>query len=227
MVYSRSDDDSNYDLYLFNIAEKKEFNVSQNPFRETAGLLTLDHKHLVFTSSRDNGISHLFVLPLERQNEDPNDPVVKAKQKQKEAPKAKESIEKSVSLPLKVDMENIDRRAVQITEGDNGVGSFFVSKDGQKIYFTSSDGKGPGLFVIDVDGKNQNKLSDGTFRNLSMTADGKFFFFLRNEAIYSLPVSGKGEKKVSFNFAVKVDMRKEWLQIFEESWRVMKYYFYD
>jgi len=227
LVYSRSDDDSNSDIYLFSITDKKEFNVSQNPFRETAGLLTSDSKRLVFTSNRDNGISHLFVLPLGRQAEDPNDPLVKEKQKQKESPKTKESVENSGSPALRVDMDDIDRRAVQITEGDNGVVSFFLSKEGQKIYFTSSDGKGPGLFVIDVDGKNQNKLADGTFGNMTMTADGKFFFFLRNESVYSLPVSGKGEKKVSFNFAVKVDMRKEWLQIFEESWRVMKYYFYD
>jgi tricorn protease len=227
LVYSRSDDDSNSDLYLFRIEDKKEFNVTQNPFRETSGLLTSDSKRLVFTSSRDNGISHLFVLPLGRQVEDPNDPLVKEKQKQQESLKTKESMENSVKPALKVDMNDIDRRAVQLTKGDNGVGAFFIAKDKQKIYFTSSDRTGPGLFVIDVDGKNQNKLADGTFRNLSMTADGKFFFFLRNEAVYSLPVSGKDEKKVSFNFAVKVDKRKEWLQIFEESWRVMKYYFYD
>ena len=42
-----------------------------------------------------------------------------------------------------------------------------------------------------------------------------------------MPVAGKPEKKVSFTFTVEVDMKKEWHQIFEESWRVMKYYFYD
>jgi tricorn protease len=227
LLFVRADDNSNYDLYLFNITDKKEFNVSQNPFRETAGLLTADHKFLVFNSNRDNGINHLFVLPLERQNENPNDPLVKEKEKKKAEPKTKGEERKLEIQDLKIDMEGIDRRAVQITDGDEGVGSFFLSPDGQKIYFTSSDSKGPGLFVIDVDGKNKKKLTDGTFRNLAMTADGKFFFFIRNSSVFSMPAAGKPEKKVGFSLTVKVDKEKEWLQIFEESWRVMKYYFYD
>lgn len=227
LLYVRADDDSDYELYLFNTKDKKEFNVSQNPFRESAGLLTPDHKNLVFTSNRDNGVSHLFVLPLQRVSEDPDDPLAKEKKKQEDAAKAGEGGRESAVLPLKIDMEGIDRRAVQITEGDIGVGTFFLSPDGQKIYFTGSDSKGPGLFVIDLDGRNQTKLADGSFRNLTQTADGKMFFFQRENSIFSLPISGKGEKRVGFSFAVKVDLRKEWLQIFEECWRVMKYFFYD
>ena len=228
ILYSRADDDSNYDLYLFNLDDKKEYNITQNPFRETEGSITADNKTVVFTSTRNNGINHLFVLPLERVLEDPDDPRVKERMKQEEAIKTekKPSGDKE-GQQLKLQTAGIERRAVQITRGEEGVGSFFLSKDGKEIYFTSSDSKGPGLFVIDLDGNNRKKLKDGTFRNLKMTEDGKSFFYSSDGAIFLMPVSGLKEKKLDFEFSVKVDKRKEWLQIFEESWRVMKYYFYD
>ncbi|MFC2161448.1 S41 family peptidase [Acidobacteriota bacterium] len=225
IVYSRSDDDSNDDLYLFNILDKKEYNLTQNPFRERDGYLTSDNKFLVFTSTRDSGVSHLFVLSLDRLVEDPDDPIVKERLKQDELKKDK--TENSADLSLKLNMEGIDRRAVQITRGEAGVGSFFLSKDGKKIYFSSQDNQGPGLFVIDLDGKNRKNLKEGTFRNLEMTSDGKSFLFSRDNSIFLMPVAGLKEKKVSFEFSVNVDKKKEWEQIFEESWRVMKYYFYD
>jgi len=225
LLYSRPDDDSNSDIYLFNIMDKKEYNVTQNPFREREGYLTSDNKSLVFTSTRDSGNSHLFVLPLERLVEDPDDPLVKERLKKNEI--KKDEIEASENSSLKLNMEGIDRRAVQITSGEAAVGSFFVSKDGKKIYFSSQDTKGPGLFVIDLDGKNRKNIKEGTFRNLKITADGKSFLYSRDNAIFLMPVAGLKEKKVSFEFSIKVDKRKEWEQIFEESWLVMKYYFYD
>lgn len=225
LLYSRSDDDSNDDIYLFNITDKTEHNVTQNPFREREGRFTLDNRSMVFTSSRDNGVRHLFVLSLESLVEDPDDPLVKERLKQNESKKEKTEISKE--LNLKLNMEGIDRRAKQITSGEEGVGSFFLSSDGKKVYFSSQDSEGPGLFVIDLDGKNRKNVKEGSFRNLKMTTDGKSFLFSRNSAIYLMPIAGFKEKKVTFEFSVKVDKRKEWEQIFEESWLVMKYYFYD
>jgi tricorn protease len=40
-------------------------------------------------------------------------------------------------------------------------------------------------------------------------------------------LGGDKPQKVKFTFPVVVDKRKEWKQMFEESWRVMKYRFYD
>jgi len=224
IVYTRTDDDSNYDVYLFNINEKEEYNVTQNPFRDFGGYITPDSKELVFISTRDNGVNHLFVLPLEKVKEDPGDPLVREKLKKKKKEK-KESSKEIQQLVL--EMERIDRRAVQVTEGENGVESYFLSEDGKKIYFTSRDDKGPGLFSIDIDGRNRTKITDGTFRNLTPTADRKTVFYLDRENVFKMELSKKKKEKVAFEFTVIVDKKKEWEQIFEESWRVMKYRFYD
>jgi tricorn protease len=42
-----------------------------------------------------------------------------------------------------------------------------------------------------------------------------------------MSLSNARTEQVNFSFSVKVDHRAEWEQIFEESWRVMKYRFYD
>jgi len=180
LVYYRYDDDSNSDVYFFDIQNKKENNVTQNPFGDYGGELTPDSKKLVFLSSRDDGNNHLFVLPLEKNKEDPDDPLVKEKNKNKKDKKKKgdkkdsedkESTESKSKLIL--EMDRIKRRAVQITKGSNGVGSYFLSKDGKTVYFTSRDDKGSGLFSVSIDGKDKKKIVDGNFRRMSPTLDRK------------------------------------------------------
>ncbi len=233
LLYSRTDEDYNYELYLFNIEEKQEHNVTQNPFRDMAGELTTSNDKLVFLSNRDGGTTHLFVVSLDKVLEDPEDPVIRERRETAKSDESAAGREKtaekgaSKAVPLILNTDGIDRRAAQLTRGENGVGSFFLSADGQKIYFTSADEQGPGLFVIDIDGKNRKKLADGAFSGLEPSRDRKTLFFRRQNAVFKLALPGGKPEKVGFTFTVTVDKKKEWEQIFEESWRVMKYRFYD
>lgn len=275
LVYTRSEDDNHQDIHLFNIAEKKEYNVTQNPFYDSGGKLTPDDKKLVFTSTRDDGIRHLFVLPLQKVTEDKDDPLVREKKKkeenkdkdkkekkeekeeqqdnkdqeiddqQKELGKSNQPIDdtdeaetesqdknqkEKPSEPkndLIIDMDRIDRRAVQLTSGTQSVSTFFLSKDGKTIYFTARDEEGSGLFTIGIDGKERKKIADGSFSRLTVTADKKKVFYLQDGSVYQMPLSSKKKEMIKFSFTVIVDKPREWEQIFEECWRVMKYRFYD
>jgi tricorn protease len=227
IVCNRMDDYSNYDIYLFDLEKKEEFNITQNPFRDMGGTLTPDNKNLIFASNRDNGIYHLFILPLEKVLEDPDDPLVLEKKKKMKKAKKKEEGSSDEAIPLLLQTDGIKRRAVQLTTGENRVESYFLSKDGDKIYFTSRDEKGPGIFSIDLRGKDKKKFVEGTFRNLQVSADKSMVFFQQQNSVQKMPLANRKKEKVKFQFAVKVDMKKEWTQIFEESWRVMKYLFYD
>ena len=232
LVYSRSDENDNYDIFLFDIKNKKEFNVTQNPFRERGAKLSPDNKKLVFSSNRNSGINHLFLLWLDKITEDPDDPMVKEREKNKDK-KADEKADKKEEkadekkAALKLEMARIKKRAIQITTGDESSGSFFLSKDGKTIYFTSRDSIGSGLFSIGIDGKNRKKITDGSFRNMQPSQDRKTLYYLDLNSVYKMPISSKKKEKIKFSFNVTVDKRKEWVQIFEESWRVMKYLFYD
>ncbi|MBN1938833.1 MAG: PD40 domain-containing protein, partial [Candidatus Aminicenantes bacterium] len=228
LVMTLRDDDANADVHLFNIAERRAYNVTPGPFRDMGGELTPDGKLLVFLSNRADGVNHLFKVALSPRAEDPDDPLVKERLKKAKEPKARDK-EGAGPAPaaVAVDSTGIDRRAVQLTSGANGVNDFFLSKDGKTVYYLSSDDKGPGLFSIGLDGKDRKKAVDGSFGGLQTTEDRKTIFFRQQDGIFKMDLGGREKKKIGFRFKVVVDKRKEFEQIFEECWRVMKYRFYD
>ena len=236
LVYTRSDEDQDSEVYLFNISERKEYNVTQNPFTDRGGLLTPDGKTLVFTSSREGGITQLFKVALQRVAEDPDDPLVRERRKQERGERGerrgeREQEEEEAPPAIRIDLDGIDRRAVQLTSGSNGVSgfgaSYFLSGDGETIYFLSRDDRGSGLFSVGIDGKDRKKVTDGSFSGMTPTRDRKTVFYRQGRNVYRMPLSSKTKEQVDFSFTVTVDKKAEWRQIFDEAWRVMKYRFYD
>ncbi len=234
LVYTRRDDDQNSEVYLYDLAGKKEHNVTSNPFTDRSGVITPDASRVVFLSDREEGITHLFSVVLERQKEDPDDPLVKERVKKATPPRregqnAQTPPAAPPAAPLNVNTDRIDRRAVQLTSGTQGVQEFFLSADGKLIYFRATDDRGPGLFSITIDGDDRKRVSEGPFAGMIPTRDRKKVFYTQDGGeIYQMELSGQFKKtKIAFDVTTRVDQRAEWAQIFDESWRVMKYRFYD
>jgi tricorn protease len=247
LVYNRRDEDMNREVYLFEIATREEVNVTGDPFNAQGGVLTPDQKRLVFRSNRDGGTNHLFVVSLARMVEDPDDPLVRERRERGQTlreraagaddPEAAGSSTRSSGSsepdPIRIDVEGIDRRAVQLTSGGNAVGIHFLSADGVTVYFTSSDSDGPGLFAVDLDGRNRRRVAGGSFPGITPSADRRYVFFRGSTAggpgseLHRMTLQNQRRQQVRFELPVWVDLREEWRQIFEESWRVMRYRFYD
>jgi tricorn protease len=232
LVYTRNDLDEDSEVYLFEIASRREINVTQDPFRDYIGLLTPDGTHIVFLSARDGGTPHLFVASLSALSEDPDDPLVKGRDgeedEEDEERGGRGRDEDAPPPPITVDPDGIRERAKQLTSGSNGAGAFFLSADGETVFFISSDDDGAGLFSVPIAGGDADKVAEGRFDNLQPTKDRRTIFFNRGQGeIHHMSVSGARPEQVEFSFSVKVDHRAEWEQIFEEAWRVMKFRFYD
>jgi tricorn protease len=275
LVYTRRDAEQNADVYLFDVRGRAEYNMTGSPFTETGGELTPDGKTLVFQSNRDGAVNHLFAVALARLSEDPNDPLVRERQKPArgqggrggrgaggDSAGAGGERPQAPAAALTVDTTGIERRAVQLTRGDYGVGGYFLSRDGRTVYFAvggggfggfgfgQGGGQVPaaerGLFQVGIDGRDRRRVAEGTFAGMQHTADRQTVFFRApaREAdgppgpggppqpgfqIQKLAVSGGSPRpeNVRFDFTVTVDRQAEWKQIFDESWRVMKYRFYD
>jgi tricorn protease len=248
LVYTRSDEDQNSDVFVYDIGANREYNVSQNPFRDSNAALTSDGRTLVFTSARDAGVNHLFAVSLARMAEDPDDPTVRARRRPAGdtagGNRGQNAGQASPAQAMRVDLENIGERARQLTTGQNAVGSFFLSRDGRTVYFTSSDTDGPGFFAIGVDGRDRRKVTAGQFAGLTPSHDRRFVFYRQGGGggggqrggggpgqgtgdIFRMPISGQRPARVTFALQVDVDRKAEWAQIFDESWRVMRYRFYD
>ncbi len=257
LVYTRRDDDQNADVFLFDIGARREYNVSNNPFNDGNPVLTPDGKQLVFTSSRDAGTNHLFVVSLARLQEDPNDPLVRERLRRAgnrperadttaTAAAAAPAAALPPAAPITIDTVGIARRAIQLTRGAGSAGNLFLARDGRSVHFTVTGGTGEdanGLFVIGLDGQNRRRIAAGVFQGLTPTVDRRTVFFRRaatggadsdgppttsGTEIHKLVIATpQRTERVNFNFAVQVNRRDEWRQLLAESWRVMKYRFYD
>jgi tricorn protease len=232
LVYARSDLDEDSEVYLFEVESRREINVTQDPFRDYDGVLTPDGKHIVFRSGRDAGTAHLFVASLTALSEDPDDPLVRGRdagdEDEGEGRRGGSEEEDAPPPPVQVDPDGIRERAKQLTSGENGAGSYFLSADGDTVYFTSRDDEGAGLFSIPIDGGESRQVASGSFGDIQPTQDRRTIFFSRGQGeVHHMSLSNARPEQVEFSFSVKVDHRAEWEQIFEEAWRVMKFRFSD
>lgn len=260
LIYYRSDEDLDSEVYLFDLKNRKEYNVTQSRFSEFGNMLTADGKHVVFLSNR-SGSYQLYAVSLTKLTEDMNDPMVKKSKKdekaaKKDKPSNKELKEKSddkgnqdsdadkastseenakadkddskqdaekAAKPLEIDLDGIRDRARQLTSGSDDIRSYESSIDGQTIYFS----RGGALYSIGLDGSKEKKITDGSFSSLTLSGDGKSFFYRSGSNVYKMSTRGSDKKKIEFSLRIRVDKSKQWEQIFEEAWRVMKYRFYD
>ena len=288
LLYSRRDEDQNSEIYLYDIAAKKEYNITHSPNSETSAVLTPDGKTVVFTSDRDGAINQLFVVSLAKLTEDPNDPLVRERIRDAAAAAggrgsrgggggaagdASAGAAAGVA-PTRIDLDDIEKRANQITRGTTPVTAFFLSNDGRTIYFAAGGGGGrgaaptptpapapargrgaatgttgdqaSGLFAIGIDGRDRRTVASGSFPGLRPTTDRRAVFFrAAASAAGSQAPSGRGRgggqgqeihrlvlaspqrtDRVSFSLQLRVDRQAEWKQMFEETWRVMKYRYY-
>ncbi len=252
MVYIKRDDDQNADVFALDIAAKREYNLTASPFNETNAQLSPDGRTIVFSSNRDNGTVHLFAASLARLTEDPDDPLVRERARRGNT-RSDSSAAPTVTA-LRVDTAGIAKRAVQLTRGSTAAGAtFFLARDGRTVYFTQGAGGGfgggqaqggsdnpeAGLYSVTIEGRDRKRVAQGVFTGMVPSADRRSVFFRntpRGDAnsddvgfeVHKLTIATpQRAERVNFAFPVRVDRRAEWNQVFEESWRVMKYRFYD
>jgi len=133
-----------------------------------------------------------------------------------------------------------DGRTVYFAAG--GAGRFGF---GPPAAASGGDAQNTGLFSVGIDGRDRRRIAEGSFGGMVPTADRQTIYFRapgRGDGppgapggaggfqIQRLAIGGAGTPRpenVRFTFSVRVDRRAEWRQMFQESWRVMKYRFYD
>jgi len=224
LVYDKRDERLGRNVFLREVATGSEVDVTRSPDQDRSGALTPDGSHIVFISNRGAAGNHLFVASLARLTEDPTDPLVRARQGESQG--GDDESDSEGVLDIQIDVDGIEARARRLTSGES-VGSFFLSADGEHVFFTSRDDDGPGLFRVPLIGGDADKVTGGQFGGLRPTPDRRAAFFSRSGQVHKMTLPSGRSERVDFEFEVRVDHRAEWEQIFEEAWRVMKYRFYD
>ena len=152
------------------------------------------------------------------------------KDEKKDAKKdGKKTDESKPGITVTVDLDGIADRIVALPVDASSY--YGLSVSGDNVYYMKG-GKGdkPGLMIFSLKDKKESAVGD--YNNYEISADNKKMLVAGSGgkwAVIDLP-GGKAEVKDWMdlsNMKVMVDLKAEWAQIYNESWRQMKYFFYD
>ncbi len=232
-------------VYLYNIAERKEYPVTDRWYDSNSPVFSSDGKYLIFASARDfnpiysniewnfayGEMEGIYMVMLAKDTPSPflpKDDKVQAGDEQskdtpKDAPKAKGKNKPQVDTKaVRIDIDGIGDRIVKLPIGAGGYGGFVC--DGEHLWY---NGRGS-VRVFDLKEQKDEVVADRA--RMSASADMKNALFLKGGKVYIAPLS---PRKAELNNAVNTDdmiatvnYDAEWNQIFNEAWRAYRDGFY-
>ena len=240
LTYSRTSANNFSIVYVYNLAEKKEYAITDKWYESYAPVFSTDGKYLVFTSARDfNPIygslewNHVYTktngVYLALLSKDTASPFLEADAQvggtsvadKKTEAKKDNNINKDF-FEVKIDFEGMNDRIIKLPLPVGRYYNFYC--DGTNVYYyTSGSTK-----VFNLESQHEDLVCQA-----SMTVDpaGKKAIFSRGHTMYvaSIP-QGKANLNEAVNLAnmqIMVDYPKEWSQIFDEAWRAYRDGFYQ
>ncbi|MDR1884069.1 MAG: PDZ domain-containing protein [Prevotella sp.] len=234
LAYSRMEKNDFNVIYVFDIAAKKEYPVTDKWYESYSPAFSKDGKYLIFTSARDfnpvygskewnhvyqasNGV---YLALLSKATPSPfleKDAEVKTGDAKKPGAETKDSLN-----TVKIDFEGITGRIVKLPVAPAYYAGFY--SDGSKVYYN----KQGVATVFDLETQKEETVADGASIYIGNT-DKKALFFKNKQLYVTGMPSGKTELKDPVNLSnmkITTDYPQEWAQIFDEAWRVYRDGFY-
>jgi tricorn protease len=228
LTYARIAENDFSIVYVYDIAARKEYPVTDKWYESSSPVFSADGKYLVFSSARDfepiygstewnhvyDDMTGVYLALLSKDTPSP------FLSKDAGSPAAKKSAEKKDSLVV-FDPEGITSRIIKLPLSPGSYRNFYAA--GEKIYYTI----GGSTKLYDL---KKQKEEDVANASMSVEPGRKKALFRRGRTVYAANIpTGKTELKdeVSLaNMKITTDYPKEWAQIFNEAWRAMRDGFY-
>jgi tricorn protease len=249
VAYSKPDKMSETKIYLYELSSNKKTAVTDGWYDCGNPNFSSDGKYLFFTSNRDfnptyswtewnhsySDMTKVYFLTLSKETKSPFEPindevVLKKEEKKIEKPENKD---KKVEAPktelMKVDLDGIVGRIVALPI--EAASYWNINIVDENVYYQkfSKSEKKANLMLYNL--KDQKEGNLGEVGGYEITADNKKMFLNigGKMGVIDLPKSKPDIKDAIdlSNMKVWVDLKAEWAQIYNESWRQMQYFFYD
>ncbi len=158
-----------------------------------------------------------------------SDTAAKSKKDKNDKPAAKEMKKDSSAEVTVIDLDGIMDRVVALpVSAGNYYGLTAVEN---AVYYISSSTSSPRGTLMRYDMEKEKEVSIGEYRSYIISADHKKMLLVKGRefAIVDLPKDkAKFEDQINLSeMKLVVDRKKEWEQIYNESWRQMRDFFYD
>ncbi|MDQ3011769.1 MAG: S41 family peptidase, partial [Acidobacteriota bacterium] len=223
LAYSKSDETRNSDIYLLPSAGGQERKVTFDSFSDVSPRFSADGKKLFFVRSEGGGFggadrsgTQIYIIALERQDKDPNEPDENAEQTD---PAADAAARRAASggaqrnqppKDVNIDWAGLKRRTRQVTRMPFGAFNYTVAPDSRTIVFLTSEPSNlrnvPVIYSIQDDGKRLTRIAaggaggddaagggrggrggfGGGLGSLNITRDGRTLFFREGDGVYSV-----------------------------------------
>lgn len=255
LTYARVGENQFDIVYVYDLAKKKEYPVTDKWYSSSAPVFSTDGKYLVFTSARDfnptysstewnhvyNNMNGIYLALLTADTPSPFlQKDAKAGVPDGEADTAAGTESKGTAAgkgAAKAGKEAAGTQAVPEVRIDfEGIGDRIVSLPvaGSRYRNLYSDGQrvyyyGPkGTQMFDLKTHKEETIAEDAVMNMEPNA--KKALFIKKKQLYVTPIpTGKANlnKPVNLsNMKIPVDYPQEWAQIFDEAWRAFRDGFY-
>ena len=241
-------------IRLYSLETQKTWVLTDGWYESNNPSFSSDGKYIVFTSARDfhpiysqvewdyayEDMTRIYLITLQKGTPSPfapeNDvvkvteekPTATAEKKEKKKGKKESVSEKEGKKDITIDLDGIQDRIVGLPV--KPANYYNVNCVGDKVYYIrySSMGGGSVFAMYDLKKKKETELGKGLSYTLSPTNKKMLVMQGKRVQVIDLP-SGKvqiTEPVDLSNMKVLVDHHQEWMQIFNESWRQMRDFFY-
>lgn len=241
-------------IRLYEVATGNITEVTEGWYNSNSPDFSSDGKYLIFTSARDfhpiysqtewnyayQDMSRIYLATLAKDTPSPFAPendVVKIKNKKTEESTGKEkskknskkeSLSEKKDVSIKVDVDGISGRIISLPV--KAANYFNVTGVKDKVYYNVYSSGGGGMETKLYDLKKKKEIDLGKSINYTLSPNKKKMLIVKQNkyAVIDLP-----QGKIDFsktadlsNMKVSVNLKEEWQQIFNESWRQMRDFFY-
>jgi tricorn protease len=238
ITYSKQSDNDMSVVWVYNTQNGEKFRVTEGWYSSSGPTFSTDGKYLVFESQRTfdpvyswvewnyayEDMEKIYLATLQKSTPSPFQPENDQVSTDGTNEEKKEGEEQG-EADVKIDREGIHNRIVALPVDASSYGN--ISAVGSKIYYNQYD-NGSKLKVFDLDEKKETTLGEGM--QYSLSPNNKKMLVKKGDqyAVIGLP-SAKIEMKETVDLSdmkVRIDRHKEWKQIFHESWRQFRDFFY-
>ncbi len=226
LTYTKSADNDMSVVYVYNIASKKEYPVTEQWYSSSAPVFSTDGKYLIFTSARDFNSTysqtewnHVYTrmngVYMAMLAEDTPSPLLPTDG-------AVESPKTEGEVVVKIDPENLPGRIIKLPLAAGSYRNFY--SDGKKVYYSSMGG----TKAFDLKTQKEETVAEGA--SFSLTPGSKKALFTKGRQLFvaDFPAAKANLKDAvsTKDMVAHVDYMEEWAQIYDEVWRAFRDGFY-
>ncbi len=245
IAFSENSNNSVNKIHIYGLNKGDIHQVTDDWYNAGSPAFGTEGKYLFFVSARDfnptyswtewnhayQDMNAVYFVTLQKDTPSPfepeNDEVeIKSTDEEKET---KDSEKKEESKAVDIDFEGIGERVIKLPGSAGNYWNLNPVKNSVYYVYNSSKSGAPELKMYDLEAEKETDLGD--ISSFVISSDHKKMLISMNgkRAVIDLPKSKvKPEEFLDLNnMKIMVNLEEEWTQIYNESWRQMRDFFYD